>query len=133
MLSLLVARPGPVCDGLVALLGANPDIRKLVQTVDVVDALDFVQTVEPDIILIHAVPRTTEIADFIQQLRETYQIPVLAVVDSNADRAALEAVGVDIVAMAGLPSVKLSAHITSLLKQETEEMPLAGMASEPPR
>ena len=68
MLSLVVARPGPVCDGLVALLGAMPDIRKIVQIPEVVDVWDFVRVIEPDIILIYATSLTQELASLILQI-----------------------------------------------------------------
>ena len=54
MLALIVARPGPVNDGLVALLEAAPQVRKIAHVRTAVDAWDLVNEICPDITLVHA-------------------------------------------------------------------------------
>jgi len=119
MLALVVARPGSVRDGLVALLSARPDVRKLVQIEQAEDAWDFVQTIFPDITLIHASPLTQELSNFISQAKQFCQRPLLTIVNSEVDRKTAVAQGADVVVMEGLPSAKLAGHITALLHQNS--------------
>lgn len=117
MLALVIARPGPICDGLVALLGAAPDVRSIVRIPQAMDAWEFVQLVNPDITLVNATPLTPEFASIIFQIKQSCHSPLLAIVDSDADRQTATAQGADVVVTEGLPSVKLAAHITTLLRQ----------------
>jgi DNA-binding NarL/FixJ family response regulator len=114
MLALVVARPGPVCDGLVALLGATPNVRKIVQIARSEDAWDFVQTICPKITIIHASPLTDSLANLISQMRAFCRRPILAIVNSEEDRQTAVAFGADVVVMEGLPSSKLAVYISSL-------------------
>ena len=120
MLALVVARPGPVCDGLVALLGAIPDVRKIVQVTGAQDAWDFTQTLCPNITLIHASPLSSSLANFVQQMKLFCVQPIVVIVNSEEDRKTAVADGADIVVMEGLPSSKLAMHITTLLQQHSE-------------
>jgi DNA-binding NarL/FixJ family response regulator len=120
MLALVVARPGPVRDGLVALLEAAPDVRKIVQIAQANDALDFVQTISPDITLIHATPHSSELGILISRMKRLCRCPLLAIVDSEEDRKTAVAQGADDVVLEGLPAVKLATHITLLLHQNSD-------------
>ncbi len=120
MLALVVARPGPVCDGLVALLGATPNVRKIVQIAKPEDAWDFVQTICPDITIICASPFSNRLANLISQVKAFGEWPLLAIVNSEEDRQTAVADGADVVVMEGLPSSKLAMHITTLLQQHSE-------------
>ena len=120
MLALVVARPGPVCDGLVALLGASPDVRKIVQVARAEDAWDFVQSIYPDMTLIYASPLTSDVANLISQIKAYCGRPVLIVVSSEEDRQTAVAHDADVVVMEGLPSSKLATQITSLLQQNED-------------
>ena len=120
MLALVIARPGPVCDGLVALLGATPNVRKIVQIAQPEDAWDFVQTICPDITIICASPFANSLANLISQLKASCRRPILAIVNSEEDRQTAVSYGADVVVMEGLPSSKLAMHITTLLQQHSE-------------
>ena len=120
MLALVVANPGPVRDGLVALLESRPDVRKIVQIAQADDALDFVQTVSPDFTLIHASFLSQELAGLISKIKRFCKCPLLAIVNSEEARKTLAAQGADIVVLEGLPSAKLAAHITMLLYQDSD-------------
>ena len=121
MLALIVARPGPVCDGLVALLGASPDVRKIVQVARAEDAWDFVQSICPDLTLIYDSPLTSDIANLISQMKASCGWPVLIIVNSEEDRQTAVAHDADVVVMEGLPSSKLAAQIISLLQQSEDK------------
>ena len=120
MLALIVARPGPVCDGLVALLGASQVVTKIVQIAQPENAWEFSQSICPDLTLIYASSLTPELANFITQIKTLYDRPVLAIVSSEEERQKAAAHGADIAAIEGLPSFKLAAHIASLLQQNAD-------------
>ncbi len=120
MLALIVAEPGLVRDGLVALLEETPDVRRIMQIPYAADAGDFVNKMPPDITLIQAAPFTQELASFVSQLKRSCRSPVLAIVDSEEDRKTAVSRGTDVVVMEGLPSSKLAALIASLLQQDAD-------------
>ena len=120
MLALVIDRPGPVRDGLVALLEATPAVRKIVQIAQAEDAWDFIQSIRTDIVLIHTSPLTQELATLISRIKRSRRCPLLVIVDSEEDRKTTVAQGADIVVLEGLPSSKLANHITSLLHQNSD-------------
>ena len=117
MLALVVARPGPVNDGLVALLEAAPQVRKIAHVRTANDAWDFVNKICPDITLIHAATLSEELATFMADYKVACSSPLLAVVLSEEERQMALAYGADIAVIEGLPASKLSAHLASLLQQ----------------
>ena len=121
MLALIVARPGPVCDGLVALIGATQTVTKIVQIAQPKDAWDFAQSICPDLTLIHASPLTPELADLITQMKAFCDHPLLAIAISEADRKTADAHGADKVVMEGLPSSKLAVQIAALLEHNADQ------------
>jgi DNA-binding NarL/FixJ family response regulator len=120
MLALVLAHPGLICDGLVALLGSTPEVRKIVHIKEPIDALDFAQKINPDITLIHTSSLSQELAFFIIQLKEMCDYPVLIIVASEEDRKTAIAHGADVAVMEGLPSVTLGTHISILLQQNSD-------------
>ena len=122
MLALVVANPGPVRDGLVALMEATLDVRKIVQIAQAEDALEFVLTISPDITLIHASPLSLELASLISNMKRSCQCPLLIIVNSEEARNSVVAQGADVVVMEGLPSAKLKNLITSLLQQNADTL-----------
>jgi DNA-binding NarL/FixJ family response regulator len=117
MLALVVARPGPVNDGLVALLEAAPQVRKIAHVWTANDAWDFVNKVCPDITLVHAVTLSQELATFMADYKAACSSPLLVIVLSEEERQMALAYGADIVVIEGLPASKLSAHLANLLHQ----------------
>jgi len=105
MLALIIAHPGAVRDGLVALLEAAPEISKILQVEKVKPAWDFVQV---------------KLATFIAKLVGDRISPILAIVESEEDRHTAVSQGADVVVMAGLPPAKLKNHITTLLHKDSE-------------
>jgi DNA-binding NarL/FixJ family response regulator len=120
MLALIVACPGAVRDGLVALLEAAPEIDKIVQVEKVKPAWDFVQVIQPNITLIYTISITPELAAFIAKLVGDQLSPILAIVESEEDRHTAVSQGADVAIMAGLPPPKLRTHITTLLHKDSE-------------
>lgn len=120
MLALIVAQPGPVNDGLVALLEASPDVRKIAHVRTAEDAVDFVISICPDIVVIHTTSLSPELALFIANYKNLCRAPLLAIVLSEEDRQVAEAHGADMVVIEGLPYSKLSLYLSSLLQQGSE-------------
>jgi hypothetical protein len=79
-----------------------------------------VQTICPDITVIHAAPLTAEFHTFISNMKQLCRCPLLAIVDSEDTRQASIAEGADIVVFEGLPSAKLADHITELTQSSSE-------------
>ncbi|UCC51515.1 MAG: hypothetical protein JSV68_20775 [Anaerolineaceae bacterium] len=121
MLALIVARPGPVCDGLVALLSASQVVTKIVQIAQPEDAWDFVQSICPNLTLIYASPLQPDLAHLITQMKAFCHRPVLVIVNSEEDRQAAATHGADSVVMEGIPSSKLATHITILLQKSSQK------------
>lgn len=121
MLALIVARPGPVNDGLVALLEAMPIVRKIAHVRAVGDAWDFSNTICPDITLVHAPTLSRELATFIADYKNLCRSPLLVIALNEEDRQSAKSHGADIAIIEGLPSSKLVAYLTSLLEQRAEE------------
>lgn len=117
MLALVVARPGPVNDGLVALLDAAPQVRKVAHVRTADDAWDFVNKICPDIALVHAADLSQELATFMADYKAACGSPLLAIVLGEEERQIALANGADIAVIEGLPASKLSAHLASLLQQ----------------
>lgn len=116
MFSLVVARPDAISDGLVALLRTIPEIRQIAQVAETVDAWEFIQALEPDLILIHAVPLLDEITDFVRQVACTYNIPQLVIVGSTLDCQTLRTRDTDIVVIEGIASAQIRTHILSIVQ-----------------
>ncbi len=118
MLALMVAHPGVVRDGLAALLSAMPGVDQIVQVEHADAAWDFIQSICPNIAIIHAPQLTSELTEFISQVKNSYcQVPLLILVTNEVDRKTAVSLGADIVIMEGTPSAKLSNHITTLLQR----------------
>ena len=121
MLALVVARHGPVRDGLVALLEASPDISKIVQVKKAQSAWEFAQDLCPDITLIYSPSLAPDLVDLIRNLSGSCSNPIMAIVGSEEDRKTAVACGVDIGLMEGLPSTKLAVYIAQLIPQGIEK------------
>ena len=120
MLALVLARPGPVSDGLVALLRSKPEVRKIVQVSEPVDALDFAQTIYPDITIIQTSSLSHDLVSFITQLKEMCDFPLIIIVTSEEDRKKAIAHGADDAVIEGLPTSKLATKISLLLQQQVD-------------
>ncbi len=118
MLALVIAHPGLVRDGLTALLSATSGVEKIVQVEHADAAWDFMQSICPNIAIIHAPQLTSELTELISRVKKSYcQVPLLVLVTNEADRETAVSKGADIVILEGTPSSKLSAYITTLLQQ----------------
>jgi hypothetical protein len=120
MLALIVARPGPLNDGLVALLEAAPQVRKIAHVRTAEDAWDFINTICPDIAVIHAATLSPELVTLIADYKDRCRTPLLAIVLNEEDRQVAEANGADMAVIEGLPSFKLSLYLTSLMQESSE-------------
>ena len=123
-MALVIARPGPICDGLVALLRASSHTRQIMQVAESEAALDFVHAVCPDISLLHASPLNSELTSLISKLKVACRKPILVIVANEEDRKMAVAHAADIVVIEGLPSSKLAAHIATLLQQYDDSKPI---------
>ena len=96
MLALVVARSGPVRDGLVALLDALPDVRQIVQVAQADDAWEFAQSTCPEITLIHASSLSTNLSDFILKVKSRCSSPLLIITTSEEERQTAVSQGADV-------------------------------------
>lgn len=121
MLALIVAHPGPVKDGLVALFEAVPQVGKIAHVRTAKDAWELVNAVCPGIAVIHANTLSPELATFIADYKDLCRSPLLAIVLHEEDRQLAMNHGADVAVIEGLPSSKLSVSLASLLQERSEE------------
>jgi len=114
----VIAHPGLVRDGLSALLSAMPGVDQIVWAEHADAAWEFIQSICPNIAIIHAPKLTSGQTNFILQMKNSCrQFPLLILVTNEADRETAVSIGADIVIMEGTPSSKLSSYITTLLQK----------------
>jgi DNA-binding NarL/FixJ family response regulator len=120
MLSLILARHGPVRDGLLAVLEAMPDIDQIVQVEGAKPAWKFVHTHCPDIVVIYSTVLKVDLLGFIAKLKAACDCPILTIVGGDADRQTVLAHGADVAVIEGIPSAKLAAHLHAMVQLKSE-------------
>jgi DNA-binding NarL/FixJ family response regulator len=116
VLALIVAHPGPVRDGLRALLTAIPRIASLREIDDAASALRAVEQHRPALILISVGSPGDEVWDLLPQIKARYpRTRSILLVDDVQQQQLAQAAGADGVFLKGAPASRLSATIKHLL------------------
>jgi DNA-binding NarL/FixJ family response regulator len=111
---VILAPPGPVRDGLVALVSAIHGLAVVMQTDELDRALDLMRAAGPDLIILDSALGRPELATVVDRLRETApRSPRLVLVDDVAQVKSSEPT--EIVLLKGAPAADLVAAIQSLL------------------
>ena len=116
VLALIVARPGPVRDGLRALLTAIPRIASLREIDDAASALRAVEQHRPVLVLISVGSPGDEVWDLLPQIKAGYpRTRFILLVDDVQQQQLAQAAGAEGVFLKGAPASRLSATIKHLL------------------
>jgi DNA-binding NarL/FixJ family response regulator len=118
VLALIVAHPGPVRDGLRALLTAIPQVESSKEVDDASSALRIVKEHHPALVLISVDLSGDEVWDLLRQIKaERPQTRSILLVNDVQQQRLAQAAGADGVLLEGSPASKLSTTIKSLLPQ----------------
>ena len=116
VLALIVAHPGPVRDGLRALLTAIPQVESSKEVDDASSALRIVKEHHPALVLISTDLSGDEVWDLLRQIKaERPQTRSILLVNDVQQQRLAQAAGADGVLFEGSPASKLSATIKHLL------------------
>jgi len=115
MIVLLAVKPGPLRDGLDALLYATPEVQLVAHANDTNAALEFCQQHPTELIILEVRPGDRDILGNVPELKELNpQGQVIALIHEEKDREAVVAAGVDVVLTSGMRAVKLKEKITEI-------------------
>jgi DNA-binding NarL/FixJ family response regulator len=121
MMALLVLRPGPLRDGLNALLSSMPEIRLVAQAEDADAALAFLARHCADLALIMSEAGDRQCMETVLEMKALCpQTQVVVLVEDERDRQVAEACGADLVMMLGVPVPTLKAKTRALVRSVAE-------------
>ena len=122
MIALLVLRPGPLRDGLNALLSAMPEIGLVAQAEDTDAALKFLARHCAELVLIKLEARDHQHLGTVLEMKALCpQTLVVVLVEDGRDRQVAEANGADLVLGMGIRATELKAKIRELVRLPAEE------------
>ena len=118
VLALIVAHPGPVRDGLRALLTAIPQVESLKEVDDASSALRIVEKHRPALVLMSADLSGDEVWNLLRQIKTEWpQTRSILLVNGVQQQRLAQAAGADGILFEGSPASKLSTTIKNLLPQ----------------
>jgi len=116
--ALIVAKPGPLRDGLQALLIAMPQVDAVEQVCDLSSALEVALERSPALVLLDSGLAGSGIRPAVRQAKAKWpQARSIFLADSVQQQCEAEAVGADAVLLKGTPPDRLVATIVRLLSQ----------------
>lgn len=122
MIVLLVVRPGPLRDGLNALLSSMPEVQLVVQANDANAAIDFCQGRTNELVIMEITPGDRGLLAKVTEMKALCpQGQVVALIHDEDDREPAEESGVDIVLTSGVRAAKLKQVITETTGSLTHE------------
>jgi DNA-binding NarL/FixJ family response regulator len=122
-MALIVARHGPLRDGLYALVSTIPELGVVSSALDLDSALEFVMEHCPAVILLEINDLDPDQLVKIESMKVTCpQTGILALAQHSASVPGLvEASGVDAVLMQGVDTRRLTETISALIASDNEE------------
>ncbi len=120
---LVVARPGPLRDSLMALLRSIPGIAAVQQADDATAGLRFAETARPALVLIDGGLPGGEAWTVLRQVQVRWPCTQSVVLtDTIQLRRRAEAAGANRALLKGFPAAKLSSMLEQLLQQSVSEV-----------
>lgn len=120
---LVVARPGPLRDSLMALLRSIPGIAAVQQADDAIAGLRFAETARPALVLIDGGLPGGEAWTVLRQVQVRWPCTQSVVLtDTIQLRRRAEAAGANRALLKGFPAAKLSSMLEQLLQQSVSEV-----------
>ena len=118
-LALIVARPGPLRNGLQALMTTMPQIEILAETTDPSALRRMGAGMQPDVVLLDASLPEDQVWAALGQIKaERSQTRSIVLVEDSQQQQKAQAAGADVVLIQGTPAGQLIAAIEGLLSQE---------------
>jgi DNA-binding NarL/FixJ family response regulator len=115
MIVLLAVKPGPLRDGLDALLYATPEVQLVAHANDINAALVFCQQHPTELIILEVRPGDRDLLVKVPEIKALYlQGQVIALIHEEQDREPAEKSGVDVVLTTGMRAVKLKEKIKDI-------------------
>ena len=118
-LALVVARPGPLRNSLLALMTTMPQIEILAETSDPSALLRMGTEIQPHVVLLDADLPEEQVCAALRQInKEWSQTRSIVLVKDSQQQQTVQAAGADVALLKGYPAAKLIATIEGLLSQE---------------
>jgi len=118
-LALIVAKPGPLRNGLQALMTTMPQIEILAETTDPSALRRMGAGMQPDVVLLDASLPEDQVWAALGRIKaEWSQTRSIVLVEDSQQQQKAHAVGADVVLIQGTPAGQLIAAIEGLLSQE---------------
>lgn len=122
MIALLLIRPGPLRDGMDALMVSIPDVQLVAHSNDAETALDFCRQNKADLIVIEVRPDDRDLLNIVSEMKALCtEGNVLALIHDENNRLSAEMAQVDLVLSIGTPAAKLKVGIDELIHSSMEE------------
>lgn len=115
MIVLLAVKPGPLRDGLDALLYATPEVKLVAHANDTDACLLFCQQHPTNLVILEVRPGDRDLLGNVAEMKALNpQGQVVAMIHEEKDREPSEESGVDIVLTSGMRAGKLKEKITEI-------------------
>jgi DNA-binding NarL/FixJ family response regulator len=122
MIVLLAVKPGPLRDGLDALLYVTPEVQLVAHANDTSAALTFCQQHPTKLVILEVKPGDRDQLAKVPEMKALYpQGQVMALIHDEGDREGAENSGVDVVLTAGMRAAELKKVITEITLSLTNE------------
>ena len=122
MIVLLAVKPGPLRDGLDALLYVTPEVQLVAHANDTSAALEFCQQHPAKLVIFEVRPGDKDLLAKVPEMKALYpQGQVMALIHDEGDRELAEKSGVDVVLTAGMRAAELKKVITEITLSLTNE------------
>ena len=116
MIVLLVGKPGPLRDGLDALLYATPEVQLVAHATDTNAALEFCQQHPTELIILEVRPGDRGLLAIVPDMKALFPHgQVVAIIHDEGDREATAKSGVDFVLTTGMRAAKLNKKINEIV------------------
>ena len=116
MIALLLIRPGPLRDGLDALMVSFPDVQLVAHSNDADAALNFCRKNNTELIVLEVRPDHSDLLNIVSEMKTLCpQANVLALIHDENDRRPAELAQVDLILSIGTPAAKLKVGIEGLV------------------
>ena len=118
-LALIATRPGPLQNGLVALMTTMPQVNAVIVAEEAASALRMIADHLPSLVLLEMALPGEGTGTVLKQIKATWPLTRCIVLANDVrQQQEAEAAGADIVLLKGFPAAKLIAAIERLLSDE---------------
>ena len=122
MIVLLAVKPGPLLDGLDALLYATPGVQLVAHANDTNASLQFCEQHPTELIILEIKPGDRGLLVTVPEMKALCpQVQVVAMIHDEQDRRPAEEAGADVVLITGTPAVKLKEVLKEIVDPVVKE------------